>query len=95
MKVTVDDMIRVFMQIFRTWLKGGSVGKGLDSTFLKLKADASYGDPKMLADAMKFYTGVEDVSIRDCALEGSELFGSTKHKFNLPPGADCNSHRPD
>ena len=32
---------------------------------------------------------------RDCALEGSELFGSTKQKLNLPPDVDCNSHRPD
>ena len=32
---------------------------------------------------------------RDCALEGLELFGSTKHKLDLPPGADCDTHRPD
>lgn len=32
---------------------------------------------------------------RDCALEGLELFGSTKWKVNLPPGVDGSSHRPD
>ena len=28
-------------------------------------------------------------------MEGSELFGSTKRKLDLPPVADCDSHRPD
>jgi hypothetical protein len=72
-----------------------SDGEGLDSASLKLKAAARCGDPKMLADAMKSYPWAEDVNTKDCALEGSELFGSTKRKFNLPPGADCGFHRPD
>jgi hypothetical protein len=96
-ETTMDDMIRTFMQFanYRTWLKGGSDGKGLDSASLKLKAAARCGDPKMLVDAMKSYPGAEDVNTRDCALEGSEFFGSTKRKLNLPPGVDCDSHRPD
>jgi hypothetical protein len=49
----------------------------------------------MLADAMKSYPRAEDVNSKDCALEGSELLGSTKRKLNLPPDADCNSHLPD
>ena len=49
----------------------------------------------MLANAMKSYPGAADANTRDCALEGSELFGSTKRKLNLPPGVDCDSHRPD
>ena len=80
---------------YRKWLKRGSDGKGLDSASLKLKAVAMCGDPKMLVDAMKAYPWAEDVNTRDCALEGSELFGSTKHKLNLPSGADCDSHQPD
>ena len=44
---------------------------------------------------MKSYPGAEDVNTRYCVLEGSKLFGSTKRKLNLPPGADCDSHRPD
>ena len=96
-EATVDDMIRAFMQIanYRAWLKGGSHGKGPDSASLKLKAAARCGDPKILVDAMKSYPGAKDVNIRDCALEGSQLFGSTKRKLNMPPGADCDSHRPD
>jgi hypothetical protein len=96
-EATVDDLICAFMQIanYRSWLRGGSTGKGLDYVSLKLKAAARYGDPKLLADAMKSYLGAEDLNRRDCVLEGSELFGFTKRKLDLPPGADCDSHRLD
>lgn len=96
-EVIVDDMIHAFMQIinYQTWLKRRPDGKGRDLASLKLKVTARCGDPEMLVDAMKSYPGAEDVNTRDCALEGSKLFGSTKRKFNLPPGADCDSHRPD
>ena len=73
----------------------GSDGKGPDPAIFKLKAATMCGDPKMLADAMKIYTGAKNVNIRNCALEGSELFGSTKRKLNLPPYVDCDSHQPD
>ena len=58
-ETTLDDMIRVFMQIinYRTWLKGESDRKGPDSASLKLKAVVMCGYPKMLADAMKSYLG--------------------------------------
>jgi hypothetical protein len=96
-EATVDDLIRAFMQIanYRSWLRGGFTGKGPDFASLKLKVAARCGDPKLLADAMKSYPGVEDLNTRDCALEGSELFGSTKRKLDMPPDADCDSHRPD
>ena len=44
---------------------------------------------------MKSYLGAKYLHTKDCALEGSELFGSTKRKFDLPPGADCDPHQPD
>jgi hypothetical protein len=93
-KAIVADMIRVFMQIanYRAWLKGGSHGKGPNSASLKLNAAAKCRDPKKLVDAMKCFPGAEDVNT---TLEGSELFGSTKRKLNMPPGVDCDSHRPD
>ena len=93
----VDNLIRAFMHIanYRSWLKGDSTSKGPNSTSLKLKATARCGDPKLLVDAMKSYMGVEDLNTRDYTLEGSELFRSTKWKLDLPPRADCNSHRPD
>jgi hypothetical protein len=97
MAPTVDNLIHAFMQIanYRSWLRGGSTGKGPDSVSLKSKAVARWADPKLLADAMKSYPGLEYLNTRDCALEGSELFGSTKRKFDIPPGAGCDSHRPD
>jgi hypothetical protein len=75
-------LIRAFMQIsnYRSWLKGGSTDKKPDFASLKLKADARCGNPKLLADAMKSYPGLEDLHTRDCALEGFKLFGSTKQK---------------
>jgi hypothetical protein len=83
----VDDIIHVFMKIanYRTWLKGGSNGKGFDLASLKLKATVRCGDPRMLADAMKSYPRVENVNTGYCAMEGLKLFGSTKRKLNLPP----------
>ena len=96
-EATVDDLIRAFMQIanYRSWLKGGSTGKGPDSASLKLKVVAMCGDPKLQADAMKSFPGLEGLNTMDCILEGSELFRSTKRKLDLPPGLDCDSHRPD
>ena len=96
-EATVDDMIRAFMQIanYRSWLKGGSSGKGPYQTSLKLKAAAHTGDPKLLAEAMRSYPGAEDLNTRSCAMEGSELFGSTKRKLDLPPGSEYDSHHHD
>ena len=96
-EATMDDMIRAFMQIanYRAWLKRGLDGRGMDYASLKLKAVVRCGDPKILVDAMKSYSGAEGTNTRNCALEGSELFGSTKRKLNLPPGVDCESHRLD
>ena len=41
---------------------------------LKLKVAAKCGNPKLLADVMKSYPGLEDLNTTDCALEGSEFF---------------------
>jgi hypothetical protein len=75
-------------------LKNHSIRKGHDSTSLKLNIVAKCGDPKMLADAMKFSPRVEDPNTKDCALEDLELFGSTKQKLDLPPKVDCDPHQP-
>ena len=96
-EVTVDDMICAFVQIanYKLWLRGGSTGKGPDFASFKLNTTVRCGDRKLLADAMKSYPGVENLNIGDCALEGLELFESTKRKHDLPQGVDCDSHRPD
>ena len=56
-EATIDDLILPFMQIrkYRSWLKGGSFGKDLDSPSLKLKVVAKCGDPKVLVEAMKAF----------------------------------------
>ena len=94
---TVDDLICALMHFpnYRLWLKGGSASKGLDFVSLKLKVATICGDPKLLAKATKSYPGAKNLNTRDCVLEGSEFFGSTERKLNLPPRADCGSHRFD
>lgn len=63
-------------------------GKGHDLMSFKLKDVARCGDLKLMVDAMKSYSRVEDLNTRDCALERSEFFGSTKWRLNLPPSVD-------
>lgn len=94
-EATMDDLIHTFIQIAnsRSWLKEGSIGKGLDSPSLKLKIASRCGDPKILVDGMKFFHGAKDLMSRYCGLKGLELFGSTKRKLDLPPGVDCESHQ--
>ena len=76
-------------------VEGWSTSKGHDSTSLELKATAKCEDPRPMEKAMKSYLGVEALHIKDYALEGTKLFGSTKWKLDLPPGAKCDSHWPD
>ena len=62
---------------------------------MKLKAIAHTGDPKLLAEAIRSYARVKDLNTKTYALKGSEMFGSTKRKLNLPPGSKYDSHCPD
>lgn len=52
---------------------------------MTLKVVARCGDPMLLKNAIKFFHGVKDLNTRDSALEGLELFGSTKWKLELTP----------
>ena len=96
-KVLVDDLIYAFMQIatYNSWLKGGSNGKGPDLASLKIKVVARYRNPKILTEAMVYFTRAKDLNTRDCALKGLELFGSTKQKLDLPSDVDCDLHQPN
>ena len=84
-KAKVDDVIWTFMQFTKhcSWLKGGSSGKRPNQMSLKLIAATHTSDPKLLAEIMRSYPWANDLSTRTCALEGSELFGSTKRKLDL------------
>ena len=50
-------------------------------------------DPKLLADAMKSYRGIEGLNTRDCIFKG--LFVFMKGNFDLPPCANCDLHQPN
>lgn len=73
-------------------MRGGFTCKGLDFASMKLKVATRFGDPQLLADAMKSYQGVEDLNTR---LEEFELFRSTKRKLDLLPYVECDLHQPN
>lgn len=75
-----------------SWLRSGFASKSYDSMSLKLNITTMCGDPKLVVDAMKSSPRAKNINTIDCVLEGFELFGSTKPKFNVPPCAHCNSH---
>jgi hypothetical protein len=88
-EVTVDEMICVFMQIttYQALLKRDFDGKGLDSTFLKLKTVARCGNQKLLANAMKSYIGQNMSTPEIVHWRGLSLL--------VLQSVDCNSHGPD
>ena len=83
-EATVDDMIWAFMQItkYNLWMKSGSLGKGLDHVPLKLKVAMHPNNLRFLAQAMRL-PRARGSHTKNCALERSELFGSTKKKVGL------------
>ena len=62
---------------------------------MNLKVAVHIGNPKLIAEAIRSYLGIEDLNTKNCALEGSKLFESTKSKLNLPLGSKYDSHCPD
>ena len=93
-EATMNDLIHAFMQIsnFILWLKGGPTGEGNDSASLEIEGSYHVWRSKSLVDAMKSYPRAKDLNPRGCALKGSELFGFTKHKLNLPSRVHCDSY---
>lgn len=73
-------------------MKGGPTGKGPNHASSNLEVATKCGDMKVLVDAMKAILCATSLNTRQCALKGSKLFGSTKSKLDLPPGADYDSH---
>ena len=96
-EATVDDLIHAFMETtnYRTYLKGGKSRKGPNKAKLRLRAAQKSRDAKMIAKVFSFFLGTEDLITKPFGLEGVEIFGSSKRKFNLPPGSHSNSHRQD
>ena len=53
---------------------------GNNQNSLKLKVAARNGDPKLHVEAMRSYLRVEVLKIGNCALDGFELFESTRKR---------------
>ena len=59
---------------------------------LRLKVVAYTEDLKLLAKVMRSYPKAQEMNTNNCALEGFELFISTRRKLNLLCGSEYESH---
>ena len=93
----MDNLIRAFMQTtnYRTYLKGGKSGKGPDKAELRLWAAQKSGDAEVIAKVLSSFPGAQDLITKPRGLEGTEIFGSSKRKLDLPPRSHSDSHRQD
>jgi len=98
---TVDDYVRVFLQMVRYYqfLEGESPRIDPSKAELLLQVAQRYaqyiGNPKGLNDAMAIILGGGDYFTRDPHFEGEEVFGSQKWMPNLPPGSQHDLHHLD
>jgi hypothetical protein len=81
--------------LYYTFLQGGASRVGLDKNELHVHKASQFGDPVEIAIAVAKYTSSSSLSTRIPHLEGEEMFGSTKHKVDLPLGLKAESHRHD
>ena len=96
-EATVDDLIRAFIQTtnYRTYLKGGRLGKDPDKAKLTLRAAQRSEDAEVIAKVLSSFPGAEDLITKPHGLEGAEIFGSSKRKLDLPPRSHNDFHRQD
>lgn len=96
-EATMEDMIRAFMQIvnYRSWLKRGFNSEDPNSVLMKPKVVAQVWRSLATNGGHEILAGCWRPKQHGLCLGGSELFDSTKQKFNLPSGQDCKSHRLD
>ncbi len=64
----------------------------LDNNELRLHKVNQFGDPIQIVVIVAKYNSSSSISTTILHLEGEEVFGSTKHKTNLPLGSKVNSH---
>jgi hypothetical protein len=67
------------------------IGKGFDQTPFMLKVATLTSNPKLFVEEMRLYLGANYLNTWNCALEGFELFGSTKRILDLPHGSKLDS----
>ena len=97
----VDDYVRAFMQVvsYYQYLKGDRSGTGPGKEELKLRvAQCSAqmsSNPNRFKAVMEMMSGAREFCTHEPHLEGEEVFGSIKQKFDLPLGSEYNSYKPD
>jgi len=76
-------------------LKGKASKLGPSKEELKLKGARRSGNPKKIVEALNVFPEAANIATYFPHLEGEEVFGSSKSKFDLPIGSDGDSHRPN
>jgi hypothetical protein len=89
-----DDYMQAFKQssLYYAFLQRCASGTGLNRNELHLHRASYYGDPIEIVIAITKYTSSFGLSTRILHLEGEEMFGSARHKANLPHRLKANSH---
>jgi len=94
---TYDDNIHAWMQMtnYHAHLRGHAFGTGPSKGELKLRVARRSRCSKKIAKVLNALLGAKGVGTRVLHLEGEEIFGSMKRKFDIPTGDAEDSHRLD
>jgi hypothetical protein len=94
---TSNDYVWAFRQssLYYAFLQVGAFGTGLNKNELCMCRVTWFEDPIQIVTAIAKYTSSFDLYVRIPHLEGEKFFGSIKHKVNLPPRSEVDSHQHD
>ena len=94
---TVDDYSGATFQstTYYNFLKGGCCGAGPNSSVLRLWLAAWNANLSRVAKLVDDVSCAVDLNTRILHLEREKVFGSAKHKLDLPPGDAGDSHHYD
>lgn len=80
---------------YYAYLKGDRFGTGPGKEELRLQAAQRSSDAKRIVAALEQMPRANQWCTRKPQLDGEEVFGTAKRKLDMPPGHDCDSHKPD
>ena len=94
---TCDNSIHAWMQMtnYRAYPRGHASDSGPSKGELKLRVARRSECPKKIMEALNSLPEAHSVGSRVPHLEGEEIFGSTKRRFDVPIGDVGDLHRPD
>jgi len=81
--------------LYYAFLEGDASRTNLDNNELCLCRTSWFGDLVQIVAIVAKYSSNFGLFAKISHLEGEEVFGLAKHKANLPPRLEVNSHRHD